>query len=374
MQHPEYILFLPKWYPNDEDPQLGVFIQKQAQAVAQFESVVVLYVQKKDQLEENYKIQEKRTGNLTELTVQFRAGKSKVSNLKRYRNAQKRGFAHLDGYPSLCHVHVPVRSSFLAQRLKRKKQIPFLISEHWSGFLNGKFEKKGALYKWMYQSVIKKAQKSIVISEALQKAFVKYDMEEPIIVPNIIDVDSAKVDKENIILTVGDLVDETKNISGIINAFSMWKNKADSPFQLHIIGGGEDEMKLRNLASEKECKKDIIFHGRLENQEVLQWMKRSKIYVCNSNFETFGVTVAEAIAAGCPVICSKCQGPEQFIDDKTGILIPKDDQASLSIALETIIANYSQYNIEQISLKIGDKYSAEAVGKQLMSIYKNIYK
>lgn len=373
MQQQDYILFLPRWYPNDEDPQLGVFIQKQAKAVAQFHPVVVLYVQKKDQLEEDYKLIENKTDNLLELTIQFKTGKNKVSNLKRFRNAQKRGFAHLEGYPSICHVHVPVRSSFLAQSLKKKKQIPFVITEHWSGFLNGKFEKKGTLYKWMYQSVAKKARQMIVVSEVLQKAFIENDLPKPVIVPNIIDTLPGDIEKENIVLTVGDLVDSTKNISGIINAFSKWKSEAKSDFQLYIIGGGKDEEKLKKIAADSSFSGEIKFLGRLENKSVLSWMQKAKIYVCNSNFETFGVTVGEAITAGCPVICSQCQGPEQFINKNTGLLIPKNDENALKESLDQIARSLEQYNPTEMTQIIEEKYSSEAVGKQLMDIYRSIY-
>lgn len=38
------ILFITKWYPDKEDPQFGVFIQKHAQAVALYAEVAVLFI------------------------------------------------------------------------------------------------------------------------------------------------------------------------------------------------------------------------------------------------------------------------------------------------------------------------------------------
>ena len=40
----DYILFLTKWYPNEEDPQLGVFVQKHAELLAKKHRVVVIYL------------------------------------------------------------------------------------------------------------------------------------------------------------------------------------------------------------------------------------------------------------------------------------------------------------------------------------------
>ena len=374
MTKSDYVLFLPKWYPNDEDPQLGVFIRKQAKAVAELMHVVVIYVQKKDQLHEVYKVHQVQYEKWTEITVQFRESGNKIKNLKRYRNAQRRGLEAIGEIPLICHVHVPVRPVFLARHLQRKYNVPFVVSEHWSGLINGQYEKKGSLYRWMYQQVVRRAKQNIVVSTPLQNAFNRYKLPEPVVVPNIIEQQALEADKEKIILTVGDLVDQTKNISGIITAFNHWKKEHDNNYRLHIIGGGPDENWLRDKAEKSAFSEEIVFHGRLKNEAVLEWMQKASIYVCNSNFETFGVTVGEALAAGCPVICTRCQGPEQFINQDTGILIPKNDEDALLKALEKMVDNMDRYEPQNIRNTIQNEFSARTVGNRLIEIYRGVLK
>jgi glycosyltransferase involved in cell wall biosynthesis len=83
---------------------------------------------------------------------------------------------------------------------------------------------------------------------------------------------------------------------------------------LTLIGGGPDEDKIKthlqklNLPSQA-----ITLKGRLAHEEVLRAMATCDFYICNSRYETFGMTVAEALYAGKPVICTRCGGPETFL-------------------------------------------------------------
>jgi glycosyltransferase involved in cell wall biosynthesis len=56
--------------------------------------------------------------------------------------------------------------------------------------------------------------------------------------------------------------------------------------------------------------------------------------------EPFGLVVTESMAAGVPVVGSRCGGiPEQIIDQQTGILFPANDHVALSKAIVNFISN-----------------------------------
>lgn len=53
--------------------------------------------------------------------------------------------------------------------------------------------------------------------------------------------------------------------------------------------------------------------------EVAGFFCECDFFVLNSNFETFSVVTAEALAYGKPVIATRCGGPEEFVNKIMGI-------------------------------------------------------
>lgn len=81
--------------------------------------------------------------------------------------------------------------------------------------------------------------------------------------------------------------------------------------------------RLRYIVTGKPCcyeekftKYDFVdFMGEVSHGECLELMKRSKLYIQNSLFETFGLAIIEAIRCGCEVIASRCIGSIEVIDN-----------------------------------------------------------
>ncbi|MFA5799809.1 MAG: glycosyltransferase family 4 protein [Candidatus Peribacteraceae bacterium] len=66
----------------------------------------------------------------------------------------------------------------------------------------------------------------------------------------------------------------------------------------------------------------IRFHGRLTDAEHRSLVGRSRLAVCPSRFEGFGLSAAEAIASGTPVVATDSDGLRTVVEDrKTGLLI-----------------------------------------------------
>ena len=78
------------------------------------------------------------------------------------------------------------------------------------------------------------------------------------------------------------------------------------------------------------------------------------------------------MAAGLPVIATKCGGPEDFVNDTNGILIPVDDKDALVNAMEFMSSNQALYNRERISKEIIERFSPNAVAEKLLACYRQI--
>ena len=200
-----------------------------------------------------------------------------------------------------------------------------------------------------------------VVSEHLKKSIIEKGISAPIsIIPNVIEHKSVK--KEVTIPftfgVVADLVDEVKNISGIIKAFSQFKKELkDNSTRLVVIGDGVDKVKLEKLVDTLALKNEVAFKGRLKNDEVLSILPTFDILIVNSYNETYSMITAEALLSGVAVISTKCGGPEQFIKHSiNGYLIEVSDEKGLCQAMKHSIENesFKKYDVisREISLKV----------------------
>jgi D-inositol-3-phosphate glycosyltransferase len=80
--------------------------------------------------------------------------------------------------------------------------------------------------------------------------------------------------------------------------------------------------------------------GFVPHDEVLRLVERAAVVVAPSRREGFGVTVAEAMAHGRPVVASAVGGLlDLVVDGETGLLVPPRDPAALRAALERLLGD-----------------------------------
>ena len=206
-----------------------------------------------------------------------------------------------------------------------------------------------------------------------------FDSQKFVIIPNVIEgffdnkpLGSTTKKTENhpqfVFLNVSDLVDNTKNISGLLNAFDhAWKKHPQ--IELWIIGDGIDAKKLKNKAKNLPSKQNIDFLGPKTPAEVLQYYPKTNCTVINSNYETFSVVAAESLFAGKPVIVTRCGGPEEFVNEKVGLLIPRANEKSLEKALTTMLEAAKKFDPLTLHLHVKEHFSEENVGKKLNELY-----
>jgi glycosyltransferase involved in cell wall biosynthesis len=81
-----------------------------------------------------------------------------------------------------------------------------------------------------------------------------------------------------------------------------------------LVGGGPEKNKLQSLIDSYALGTNLKLAGELPHPEVLQYMRRAKLFLHTSSYEGFGVVCLEALHAGCHVI-SFCKPMKQDIRD-----------------------------------------------------------
>src|SRR6185437_5758343 len=100
--------------------------------------------------------------------------------------------------------------------------------------------------------------------------------------------------------------------------------------------GFASELKKRIEAAGLQAR--ILIMGELPIEEVQRWYQRLTIYVFSSRNEGFGLTLIEAMAAGCALVASRAGAAELVVEDGvTGMLTAPGDVDALVAALEPLM-------------------------------------
>ena len=95
---------------------------------------------------------------------------------------------------------------------------------------------------------------------------------------------------------------------------------------------------LRDRAARAELTDRITFHGALQQDAVAALMANSDLLVFPSTFEAYGIAVAEAAAAGLPVLSNRVGAAEQLIQHGvTGFLATAGDWDSFGGYLQVLL-------------------------------------
>ncbi|MCB0760596.1 MAG: glycosyltransferase family 4 protein [Flavobacteriales bacterium] len=364
------ILFIVKWFPHPGDRQFGVFTLKHAQCVAERVNLGVLHLC--PMRVDHPRIVREEMGNVVVHRLEFPEYWNVFRKTSRLPASIREALDQITselGTPDLVHVHILGMPVLIARY--HFPTTPLMISEHWTGFVNGYFARMPIWKQRWFKTSTRKAFLTTVPSEHLRDVMIN-ELGFPgrfETLPNVIDIPeqlTSTPPERTQALVVADLHDHNKNISGLLRVWADVRPDA----RLTIIGDGHDREQLEALSRELELSiHEVEFLGRVDNREVFTHLANASFLIVNSRFETFSMITTEALGLGLPVLATRCGGPEQFVDTENGILIPPDDPAQLREALLRMLETHRNYDRPAISRSFRTRYSSKAVGDRIMDLY-----
>jgi glycosyltransferase involved in cell wall biosynthesis len=135
------------------------------------------------------------------------------------------------------------------------------------------------------------------------------------------------------------------------------------PFMLDLVGSGPDLAELQKRFESLGLSRRIKVHGQLTPNKIPQILAHADIFLMPSRFEGFGLTLVEAMAAGCVPIATHLQGITDMIveDGVSGFLCPMGDTGAFA---QKIIDLYNDRTrlarmAEAAQDRVRDKFSLE---------------
>jgi glycosyltransferase involved in cell wall biosynthesis len=189
--------------------------------------------------------------------------------------------------------------------LLRRAQLVITWHEIWDKYWFEYLGKKG-LFGWIVERLtLKLSCENVAVSKRVKSYIERVGVKNVKLIPNGVDfkqiVNVRPSREESDVVFAGRLIRD-KNVDLLIKAIFYLKKEMPD-IKCMIIGDGPEKTKLINLAEKLNIASNVKFVGFLENlDEVVSYMKSSKVFVSPSTREGFGMVVLEANACGLPVV------------------------------------------------------------------------
>ncbi len=228
------------------------------------------------------------------------------------------------------HVGGPTGAAVGALLHRRTR---FTITEH-ATYVRALFRDTEAAVQ--YRAAVARSQRVLAVSDETAAVIRRQCSQQSDIVssvPNPVRFDDIPLRAEPVRsfdrwLFIGNLV-ERKGVDRLLESFiEEYDATGNQALSLTIIGDGPLRESLHDLATRHGVSDRVHFLGTISPSEVAEHLTRHDVLVHLSRYETFGITLVEAAAAGLPVVVTRCGGPEETMivpaGHGTAVIVQKD--------------------------------------------------
>jgi len=171
-------------------------------------------------------------------------------------------------------------------------------------------------------------------------------------------------------IAVANLIPE-KGIHLLIDAFS----RIDLPeARLYVVGDGPELGRLQELARSRGIEARVNFLGLRNDVHTLLQGAHVFVHACIWE-EAFGLTLAEALATGCPVVASRIGATPEIVTDRdTGLLVPPGDVNALAAAVGRVLRDsaFRERLGARASRSAAERFSLDASAKAHVDCYEEV--
>lgn len=174
------------------------------------------------------------------------------------------------------------------------------------------------------------------------------------------------------ILYVGRL-DPYKNVAQLVSAFSESIRALPPGTRLRIIGPPDERYpEAMALARQLDLFPRMDWEGHVDFETLVEAYRRAAVVVLPSDYEGFGLPVAEAMACGTPVICSDASSlPE--VAGEAARYVPPGDLFALAGALKEVLNDKTlQERMIQKGLEQATRFQGRTMAEETLRVYENV--
>jgi phosphatidylinositol alpha-mannosyltransferase len=238
--------------------------------------------------------------------------------------------------------------------------------------------KKKAIYAIgpILEPIVEKLTARIAVSQLARSTLKDHFDTDAVVIPNGIDAQkyaNAQITQEysgaNTIGFMGRFEEPRKGLQVLIDSLAIVARFVPDVKYL-IAGPGDSDEFVKNL--NPQLRSRITFLGRLSDKQKESFLKSVAIYVApNTGGESFGIILAEALAAGTAVIASDIPAFKAVLENgQVGALFRNEDSSDLAKVLVTLLRDDDRRGkLASIGKQSAQKYDWQVVAEQIETVY-----
>ncbi len=233
----------------------------------------------------------------------------------------------------------------------------------------------------IFHRLMNRLEGRIAVSEAARDTVARYFPGTYRLIPNGVDLSLfGRMDLEPIarfadgrpnILFAGRL-EKRKGFNHLLRAFEQVKRAVPAARLIAVGAFNAEQSEPFVRWAEENRLEDVHFVGRVSDEELARYYRTADL-VCapSTGFESFGLVLLEAMAAGCPVVASDIPGYREVVRDGVeGLLVPPGDEGGLAAAVLRLLTD------EALRRRLSERgrvragfFSWERVAGQILDYY-----
>ncbi len=208
-------------------------------------------------------------------------------------------------------------------------------------------------YSWLERRALSRARRILCVSEYTRHQMLRFHPALPperlIVVPNTLDPFISPDTHDPVaavpfagprILSVSRLTgaDSYKGVDTLVEAMPLFRR--DHPFaQLRIVGQGDDEPRLKELAAKLGIASAVVFTGPIDDETLRSEYATCDFFALPSRREGFGLVFLEAMTHGKACVGARAGGVPEVINESVGQLVEYGNIPDLAAAMADLVSH-----------------------------------
>ena len=154
-----------------------------------------------------------------------------------------------------------------------------------------------------------------------------------------------------------------KGLHTLLDAVKSQKSRVEVDVVGSLTAEPNYTTQMQNFIAENDLSSFIFLHNSLNNEPLVDKLKRSHVLIVPSSYEGFGIVYLEGMAFGLPAVGTTAGAAGEVIEHgKTGYLISPDDSAALANHISSLASNREL--LIELSLNARKRYTQQPAWSQ----------
>ena len=166
--------------------------------------------------------------------------------------------------------------------------------------------------------------------------------------------------KQYLFCTVSRLAKE-KNLPFLLRGVAAVKEQLGDIFNLLILGDGPEKENLMALSRTLNIDRNVFFVGEVPNQKISSYHQACDLFLFSSKSETQGIVLAEAMAAGTPVVAVHAVGSDDIVKDGVNGFLTEEEESRWAEKVIEAAQPENRFKMKKAALKEAQNYRSDTL-------------